>query len=841
MEPLSNAIELEFLALRLADVQAGRERSLDQYCALFPGHAELIEAAFHAARASDAHGARDSARLTPDSLGHYRLLREVGRGAQGAVWLALDPRLGRRVALKVVPRSPLFDSIAPRFEREARVASKLEHPGICGVLDCGADERCAWIAMRWIDGDTLAAQLAQRSPGEHAFGAQLDTRLALLERIARALHFAHEAGVVHRDIKPANVMVTPQGEPVILDFGIARADEEGLPLTLTGDAIGTPAYMAPEQLREGAARVDRRADVWSLGVTAFEALTGRRPFEAPTRDELVRRVLDADAPDAREFEPALPRDLATVLATALERDVQRRYPTAADFAEDLRRVREREPIRARPASAALKLRRWTQRNPKLAASLVALFAVLAVALGVTSTLLTRTREALSRRDMLVRDVARLSDQTLATELIERERSLWPARAENVAAMDGWLLRVDELCARRVQHERARDALAERTDLDEDPQRNANAREWFGAQLAKLFSSLDELQRLRPRVAQRRELATSIRRLTVDDCAAAWDSARAAVAADPRFHGFQLAPQVGLVPLGPDPRSKLEEFAHFESGLVPRRDPRTGELELSGASAIVLVLVPPGEFDLGCIAPDGAHPLGSPNVDPHAARWDGPLVHVALEPFFIGKHELTQGQWSCHVGSNPSLYQAPSRLVSESDPLRHPVDTVSWNEAERLLRELDLSLCSEARWEYAARAGTTSVYFTGDNAESLQGYANLADRFAREHDGGASWRFSDALDDGFVGHAPVGSFAPNAFGLHDVLGNIGEWCLDTWEDLAAVSPRPGDGFFAGVEVARVQRGGSYSGHPEDCRVAFRAGVPPALSAPAWGLRAARDVR
>lgn len=812
---------LEFLVAFANDRAEGRERPLTDYLTRFPGADAQIAAAYAQACGIEAPQESDAS----DTLGPYRLLRELGRGGQAVVWLAEDTRFGRQVALKVAPRPPGAEDLAPRLRREAQAASRVSHPGLCPIYDVGADERQAWIAMRYVAGETLERRIARRAADP------LEQRLDWLERVSLALHEAHEAGVVHRDVKPGNIMLEPTGQPVLLDFGIARGDEL-VQLTLTGDALGTPAYMAPEVLR--GERCDRRADVWSLGVSAFELVTGARPFDAPTRELVVRAILDEPAPDARSLAPHLPRELGVVLATALEKDPQRRYQSARDFAEELARVRRREPIRARPASATLKLRRWAERNRKLAASLATLALVLVAALVTTSLLLSRTREALARRDALVRDVGQLSDQTLAADLLAQAATLWPATPERVPALEAWLASTAEVLAHRTRHVDARVGLEGRTDLDPDALENQAARAWLVAQLDRLLETLDQLAELRPSVEQRLVFARELRARSVESQADAWRAAAERVRADARFAGFELRPQVGLAPLGPDPRSRLEEFAHLASGAAPARDER-GELALDGASAIVLVLLPPGEFTLGCERPSEARPAGSPNVDPWCGEWDGPLQRVTLAPCLIAKHELTRAQFLRQAGFDPSALSTDA-AASESQRGRFPVETVSWELATRVLNELDLQLPSEAQWEYAARAGTTSAFSTGDTFESLQGSANVADAAAAR--GGANWPNELGLDDGFLGPAPVGSFAPNAFGLHDVHGNVMEWCRDTWEDLAQVAPRAGDGLFEGREPTRVQRGGSFSHNPANCRSAARNGTLPTYVAPMWGVRAAR---
>jgi serine/threonine protein kinase len=201
--------------------------------------------------------------------------------------------------------------------------------------------------------------------------AQIQDLLTVFEKVARALHAAHEAGVVHRDIKPGNVMVTSAGEPVILDFGLAHAEDQDFEsLTRPGDLFGTPAYMSPEQLTRGTLQLDRRTDVYSLGATLYECLTLKRPFEAPTREALYQAILSKEPPDPRSLNPAIPGDLRVVLETALAKDRDKRYQTALELAEELRRVRCYEPIVAKPAGPWTRLRRWSQRNPALATAVV---------------------------------------------------------------------------------------------------------------------------------------------------------------------------------------------------------------------------------------------------------------------------------------------------------------------------------------------------------------------------------------------------------------------------------------------------------------------------------------
>ncbi len=336
----------------------------------------------------------------PRRFGNYLLLKELGRGAQGVVYLAEDASLHRKVALKMLSGSGAETALTrERFRREAELASKFEHPGICGVHDFGEVDGVPYIAMQYVRGTTLASLVKKTregaASGDGTKGSDtvsivgggnkggLEDVLRLVERAARALHVAHEAGLVHRDVKPANIMVTLEGHPVLLDFGLARdIDAEGQTLTQSGQILGTPAYLAPEQIVPARGKVDRRTDIYALGVTLFECLTLRRPFDGKSWDELFHAILEGAAHNPRSFNPRLPRELCTVIEVAMDRDPARRYATAEALAEDLRRVRSFEPIEAHAAGWYTRLRKWSRRRPGLATGAAAgvLFALAALTL-----------------------------------------------------------------------------------------------------------------------------------------------------------------------------------------------------------------------------------------------------------------------------------------------------------------------------------------------------------------------------------------------------------------------------------------------------------------------------
>ncbi len=267
---------------------------------------------------------------TPETIGKFEILREIGRGAMGVVYEARDPVLGRTVALKVIQAAAEGDELQgfeERFLDEAKIAAALQHPGIVVVHEVGRDTGTGtlFIALELLRGETLA-ELARAGP------VHWERVMRIVAQVARALHHAHVQGVVHRDIKPANVIVLATGEAKVTDFGIARFESLRGRLTSTGQFIGTPLYTAPEQAR--VEEVDGRADVFSLASVAYTLLTGRPPFEAPTIPGIVHRVVYEEPVAPSRLVPELPPDVERILARALAKDPDHRYPSAEAFAED---------------------------------------------------------------------------------------------------------------------------------------------------------------------------------------------------------------------------------------------------------------------------------------------------------------------------------------------------------------------------------------------------------------------------------------------------------------------------------------------------------------------------
>ena len=378
-------------------------------------------------------------------LGDFRLLRRLGEGGMGVVYLAEQEGLGRLAAVKVLrPELAGSPTAAARLEREARAAARLRHPGLVQVLGVGNEAGTPWVAMELVPGSSLAELIAERGPLPPLDAARWGAELA------RALAAAHAAGVVHRDVKPSNVRVRPEGGAVLVDFGLARDDEQGGP-TLTRSFAGSPAYASPEQARGERAAIDHRTDLYSLGATLYEAVSGAPPFEGESVATVLVQVVRDEVRPLRERAPDAPLDFALVVEKAMEREPARRYPTAGALAADLEAVATLRPISVRPPGPLARARRWARRHRRAAAAALVLV-LLGVAAAGAALAVTLRADARARAEAgeLVREAAELLS-VFAERRAEHERASWRARQLTQASQTRWLppARDAELAAVRV--------------------------------------------------------------------------------------------------------------------------------------------------------------------------------------------------------------------------------------------------------------------------------------------------------------------------------------------------------------------------------------------------------
>lgn len=787
-------------------------------------------------------GASDAALETiadlPRGADRYTQLREIARGGMSVVWEVSDTSLQRTLAMKIAGAGA---GDAQRLLEEAQIVARLDHPGVVPVYEIGVDARgAAFLTMRRIDGRPLSALLEDHRAGR----APLVAVLEVLLKVCDTLAFAHRRGVAHCDVKPANVMVGDFGAAYLVDWGLAVVlDDDGS--RVRREVAGTPSYMAPECAAGGS--VGAAADVYSVGAMLYELLAARPPYageDAPGEmADLLEHIAEHPPAPVRRWSAGAPSELVAICELAMQREVAARYPSAEVLAADLRAFLEGRVVQAHRTGLGPELRAWVRRNPAFAA---------VIGVGATTLLLASLLfvSALEEERDRARELQELAEQRLVeiTEfaLLERvgdlrrraDEELWPAHPDHIEPMRAWLAEAYDVLVVFDEIDAQPDAqgFGGGPDAAWRVQRLAETvrvvREFRGGEGAitaglTLGSTIPEVQR-------RLAFAEELRARGADPVLVQrWAEERAAIAAHEAYGGLQLDPQVGLVPLGADPATGLHEFAHLQSGDPPARDAR-GELVMTDASAIVLVLLPGGAFSMGAQRDTG------PNRDPQAEELnETPVERVELAPFYVAKFEATQGQWRRLTGGNPSNHRASSLYVDEDLAPRHPVESVSWHEARRVASRVGLDLPTEAQWEYACRAGTDTPWWCGVSVEDVTG--NLADRSRADALQAQAGECESEFEDGFVMHAPVGSFAPNAFGLHDVIGNVWEWCRDEYVSYA-IPVGPGDGARPLSEVPELAmyRGGAFDQLAVEARSANRAGRPPESRMFSIGVRMARPV-
>jgi tetratricopeptide (TPR) repeat protein/tRNA A-37 threonylcarbamoyl transferase component Bud32 len=439
--------------------EQGERLSLEPYVQRFPHLREDLEVHFEIHRAVHAglltdpppgrngcHGPRVNGHAEESSLRDYELVGELGQGGMGVVYKARHVRLNRHVALKMFrpgrvpsPREVL------RFQTEAEAIARLQHPNIVQIFEIGQWEGLPCLVLELAEQGTLAQKL-QRMP--------LDPRSAaeLVETLARAMHYAHQQHIIHRDLKPANVLFTRDGTPKITDFGLAKLVEEDgespRDATRTGEPLGTPRYMAPEQAAGKQDGITPATDVYALGTLLYECLTGQAPFLATSVVETLERIRAQEPLSPRRLQPAIPRDLEIICLNCLHKEPGRRYASARALAEDLRRFALGEPILARPTPYWERAWKWCRRRPTHAAlaavGIFLIFAATALALvhgamerarlaatrGEVARLMKEGQDALLRQDV---DQAQARFQA-AWMLVQGERAL----QEEQTHVAGWL-------------------------------------------------------------------------------------------------------------------------------------------------------------------------------------------------------------------------------------------------------------------------------------------------------------------------------------------------------------------------------------------------------------------
>ena len=596
-------------------------------------------------------------------------MQKVGSGGMGEVWKARDLQLGRLVAIKYL-RAIASDEDLARFRREAETSSRLNHPGITRIYTVGQEQGRSYIVMQFVDGRTLSMW-----PQEEPRG-----RVRIVRDAAVAVDHAHNHGVLHRDIKPSNILLEEPTDPgrrertvVVTDFGLAKWLVDSSPLTHTGQAVGTPAYMPPEQVLGG--ETGRRGDVYSLGATLYEVLSGRPPYSGDNALQILRKVVDEDP-------PPLDGELGAVVAKAMERDPRRRYATAAEFAEDLDRWLDRQRVRAPRVGLFMRWRRkLARRKPMLAALAAGLLLPIAVRIGST-----------------------------------------PSSELQAAAGGSVTAKVNELLLAWVTGRHDREALAERTvhELEASVERDARPDHWLWLGRCRRLlgrdggSSWEEAIRIEPDFREARI-----------------ERSRDRLVAAARLQGVDFGRRAEPVEIGDAPRDEL--IQGIDALLRGRAEPA----EAAFTSHLLAVPWDGLAYALRAQArrlqrkyadaeADGARAVELSPKDAWIA-FLGALVHHDQSRFSAAEREYTRAidldpSWAEPHAARGGLY-ADQRLAEKAEAdLRRAVE-LRPRDVKSLLRLGDV-LVEQERWTEAEAVATRAIHLEPAGAAGYRARARL---------------------------------------------------------------------------------------------------------------------
>ena len=777
----------------------------------------------------------------PPQIEGYDITGALGRGGMGTVWKAVQLSTKREVALKFLGTGGFVSPAAQkRFEREVKIAARLEHPNIARVYESGLLRGGYYYAMELIHGTPLDAYVRDNDLPRRQM-------LELLRTVSQAVEHAHKNGVVHRDLKPSNILVTEDGQPHILDFGLARStvdEDDEMMLSIDGQATGTPAFMAPEQAAGRRDDMGAWTDVYALGVIAFGLITGHTPHDLTgLKYDVIRRIAEEEVQRPRDVCKDVDKELEALLLKALASQAADRYPTAGALADDIRNYLQGRPLTARPITFGYVASKWLRRNWRRLAAAAVLAGIITATAVVTwyggggGEPVPMAEEELgavvpvkAAAEVAWERVQGLDPANGFGEVIAKAQAVWrnaemlfdkKSYAEAKKAYEELHSQAEAIWQRQQQRRPALDArdayqqALKRHDVQQLGKYGGKAWEGVGAAVRTAESAGDDFAAAAEAWRQAEKLLGEAVAEVQRQLKALVDGyvAQAQSLYDQKKYPealAQAAAAVAACPTDPTARAMRDRI----EARLPL--PRELLLDLGGGASMKLVLIPAGKFL-----------MGSPADEPEREPDEGPQRTVTISrPFHLGATEVTQRQYERAIGTNPSRFLGPD----------NPVDSVSWNDAVAFCRAVadrvgrNVRLPTEAEWEYACRAGTTGPFYTGPTISTDQ--ANYAGNYA--------------YGEGKVGEfrkktLPVGTFPPNPWGLYDLYGNVGEWCADWYGE--RYYEKTGDCADPKGPVAgdrRVLRGGPWSNPPAFCRSANRFSLRPDLSGEAYGLRVAVTV-
>jgi formylglycine-generating enzyme required for sulfatase activity/serine/threonine protein kinase len=706
---------------------------------------------------------------TPGSdFGPYRIVEPLGRGGMAWVYKAYEPALDRYIALKVLqPESP-SPTFGERFRREAKVIARLEHRHIIPIHAFGIDEDVPWMAMRLVQGGTLSTLLGSGA-------VERRRAVAILRECAEALDHAHRQGVLHRDVKPQNILLDQDGHVYLADFGIAKLVEDSVALTRTGVVAGTPHYMSPEQAR--AENVDHRADIYALGVIAYELFAGRVPFTADSSIAVLLKHVSAPVPVPSPSE--VPPRLCVPVLKALAKNPDDRWPTATAFVKALEAALA-EPETGDVPTVEIDLASETPTTELPAAALAGIAAppdpaapeppaALATPTPIVRPEPAPSEPAASHAEPGSPKTAPAAEPTATGAAVTaptRPRPSVPIAL--IVAAAAIAIGITLLLYLVVW--RPTPAIP-------------------APEVAVLPSASPGAPAALP---------------TAPPTAVSETASPAKVAPSPGAHPARatLLPAATPAPLPTSASTRLPAPA-----VAPAPSLRTNALD-----GLDYVRIPPGTFQMGCVPGDSC------DLD------EQPRHPVTLgRELWMGRTEVTVGAYTRFTsGTRRSMPLAPAWNADWRDE-SHPMVNVTWEDARAFCEWSGGRLPTEAEWEYAARGGREGAIYPWGNTISHE-QANF-----EGVQGSDQW----------ANTSPVGSFAANGFGLHDMAGNVWEWMADWYGETYYSGAPSTDPKGPPSGKSRVVRGGSWLTNARTLRASARPWLGPSDRYGALGFRCVRD--
>jgi serine/threonine protein kinase/formylglycine-generating enzyme required for sulfatase activity len=821
-------------------------------------------------------------------FGDYELLEEIARGGMGVVFKARQLTLNRIVAVKMILAGSFTGAEdVHRFRIEAEAAAQLDHPGIVPIFEVGQHEGQHYFSMGFVDGQSLSKRVAQ---------GPLPAREAaeIVRAVAEAVQYAHEKGVIHRDLKPGNILMDKIGKPRVTDFGLAKVMGSSSDLTGTGQVLGTPSYMPPEQAAGQVSAAGPPSDVYSLGAILYCLLTARPPFQAATPVETLIQVQKQEPVSPRQLNASIPLDLNTIALKCLEKDPTRRYEFARNVGDELQRFLRGEPIVARPISAIERAWRWCKRKP-LIPSIAAAALVISTIAGLVfhhfsaiDQQRSLEREVFTAVDAVqnsrgpfvpqsIRDLKKLPSQMALTELKSRYAAAEPDRKLGLAYALAEYGDVDAvfLCSpiKKSAPEEVDNFVAalghdhdkSLTAIQSSATQSHSEQDWrLKAQLAVVALHLGD-DTIAADMCRIEDRPDPVQRTMFVDEFPVWHGdleklvKRCEKLSDPALRSG-VCMGVGSIPadqLAPTEmgawKPVLDEWYQIASDNVthsaagwalrqwkvdlpaPANTSQPGEIRdwFVNSLGMTLLTIRPGQFLRDVWDPDD-----------RTVKQTVSSVKLTRD-FYLCDREVTNGQFvqflydpQCPNEEKPQLpnWWGEVGELERTGMRDHPIASVCWYDAvlfcNWLSRKEGLSPCyeqtgkndewrlaansagyrlpTEAEWEYACRAGTTTDFSNGADVDLLRKYAVFMTGTTQ-------------------GSAHCGSKLPNGWGLFDMHGNVMEWCDPTGPSEQS----------SGEASVRVYRGGSWIYRASECRSADRDFVSPVARNGDFGFRVARN--